>query len=621
MKEILKDIKYQVKEIEEKENSVKYLVKIGIPMKIGWINCTKFFIESSSGREAYILEHTHNKNDYAYFEKEIELPVKALYHYYFTIEANNQFMYYKKENLSSYTSITPDEMFKMSVGFKVPDWTKGKIMYHIFLDRFYRGNTEPLKTMKDRTIHSSWDEEPIIGPDENNSWNTDFYGGDLKGIEKKLEYIKSLGVTIIYISPVVHSQSNHRYDTADYEQIDPYAGSLDDLKSLCNKAHSLGMKIILDAVFNHTGNDSKYFNQYGNFDTLGAYQSDNSPYANFYRSYIHNNERTFDYWWGMKNLPVCDGNSKAWQNYIYGEGGIIDLWFSKGIDGLRLDVADELTDDFIEGIRKAVKRNKEDGFILGEVWKNPMRMNRSYIESGKAMDSVMNYPLADALIRYFKYEDKEKIKEVLRELRTEYPDETLYSLMNFTSTHDISRALDIFGTKEFQYTGEWAWDLNNRDINYQKNFRLSNEEYQRGKEIYKSYLFTLIFLPGILSIFYGDEAGIQGLGNLANRKPFPWHNIDMDLLAYIKWLGSIRQKEQFLEQADFKVNDITNQLLMFERIDDYNDALIMMNRSSNKLNIHLPHEFRDEEIIYSLGNTNKEEIAPHGGLVLKKVRK
>lgn len=621
MKEVLEDIKYQIEEIEEKEDSVKYLVKIGIPMKMGWINCTKFFTESNSDRNAYILDHVYNKDGYAYFQKEIELPVKALYHYYFTIEANNQFMYYKKDNLSNYTSINHDEMFKLSVGFKVPDWAKGKVMYHIFLDRFYRGNEKELELMPNRTIHSSWNEEPVIGPNKDKKWNVDYYGGDLKGIEKKLEYIKSLGVSIIYISPVVYSQSNHRYDTTDYEQIDPYAGNLDDLKSLCNKAHSLGMKVILDAVFNHTGNDSKYFNEYGNFDTIGAYQSDNSPYLPFYRSYIDNNQRKFDYWWGMKNLPVCDGNSSLWQNYIYGKDGIIDLWFAQGIDGLRLDVADELTDSFIEGIRRAVKRNKEDGFIIGEVWKNPMRMNRSYIESGKAMDSVMNYPLADALIRYFKYEDKDKLREILRQLKTEYPDETLYSLMNFTSTHDISRALDIFGTKEFQYTGEWAWDLNNRDINYQKDFKLTAEEYQRGKEIYKTYLFTLAFLPGILSIFYGDEAGLQGLGNLANRKPFPWHNIDTDLLNYVKWLGLIRKKENFLEQADLQVDDITSQILMFERLTDYNDALVLINRSSNKININLPNSFKDEEIAYSLSNSNKEEIAPHGGLVLKKVKK
>ena len=173
----------------------------------------------------------------------------------------------------------------------------------------------------------------------------------------------------------------------------------------------------------------------------------------------------------MPNLPVCDGNSKEWQNYIYGEHGIIDQWFELGIDGLRLDVADELSDSFIEGIRRAVKRNKKDGFILGEVWYSPMRMNRGYIESGKGMDSNMNYLLIDALIRYFKYNDIGKLYDVIYQLITEYPKDTLYSLMNFTSTHDISRIINILGSYDFNEYSEWSWNLRSDDRYWQNNYR------------------------------------------------------------------------------------------------------------------------------------------------------
>jgi 4-alpha-glucanotransferase len=556
MKELLEQIKFNIDKIDSNEDNATYKIEIKVPFELGWIEIMKFIIEEKDNRSIFQLNYKNNEDNFAIFENTITLPTKALYHYYFSFDVNNNTIYYKKNNKEDTSSISLDDMWKMSVNFEVPDWAKGKIMYHIFVDRFNRGNKDPLEELPNRTIHSSWDEDMIVGPNKDGLWNADFYGGDLKGVKDKLDYIKSLGVSIIYLSPIVWSQSNHRYDTSDYELVDPYVGTNKDLKDLCDKAHSMGLKIILDGVFNHTGNDSKYFNEYNHFDELGAYQSQDSKYFPFYRKYIENNKVFFDYWWGMKNLPVCDGNSKEWQQYIYGEGGIIDLWFDLGIDGLRLDVADELSDEFIEGIRKAVKRNKKDGFIIGEVWKNPMRMGRGYIESGKGMDSVMNYFLIDALIRYFKYKDVNKLNEVLKELKIDYPLDTILSSMIFTSTHDITRAINIFGTKEFQYTGEWAWNLINNDRKWQNEYKMTKEELERGKEIYKSYIYTLTFLPGILSIFYGDEVGLEGMGNLSNRKTFPWNNIDYDLLNYFISIGKIRNKEKFLETADFNIIDI-----------------------------------------------------------------
>ena len=620
MKELLEKIKFNIDKINSNEDSATYKIEIKVPFELGWVERMKFIIEENDNRRIFHLNYKENKDDYAIFENTITLPTKALYHYYFTFDINDNTIYYKKNNIEDTLSISLDDMWKMSVNFEVPDWAKGKIMYHIFVDRFNRGSTNPLEEMPNRTIHSNWDEEMEVSPNKDGIWNADFYGGDLKGILEKLDYIKSLGVSIIYLSPIVWSQSNHRYDTSDYEKVDPYLGTNKDLKDLCDKAHSMGMKIILDGVFNHTGNDSKYFNEFNHFDELGAYQSKDSKYYPFYRKYIDNNKVFFDYWWGMKNLPVCDGYSKEWQEYIYGEGGIIDLWFDLGIDGLRLDVADELTDEFIEGIRRAVKRNKEDGFILGEVWKNPMRMGRGYIESGKGMDSVMNYFLVDALIRYFKYKDINKLNEVLRELKNDYPEDTILSNMNFTSTHDITRAINIFGTKEFQYTGEWAWNLNNNDRDWQKEFKMSQDELERGKEIYKSYLYTLTFLPGILSIFYGDEVGVEGMGNLSNRKTFPWNNIDYDLLNYFISIGKIRGKEKFLETADFNVVDINDKYFMFERVNENEKALITVNRTSNSIGIDIPLEYRDSIELYPLNDSSKEALNKHGGIVLKKTR-
>ena len=618
MIKILEKVSFKIKQKEKKENSAKYEIEIQVPMEIGWIEGMKFIAENNQGRHAFQLKHQKNENGLAFFTGEIELPTSALYHYYFSFEANQKFIYLKKENKEDTTTIKKEEMWKMSVNFDVPEWAKGKIMYHVFLDRFHRGQQNPMPEMKNREIHSSWEEEIKIGPDKNGIWNADFYGGDLEGIIQKLDYIKSLGVSIIYISPIVWSQSNHRYDTADYEKVDPYAGTNLDLKRLCDKAHEKGMKIILDGVFNHTGNDSKYFNEYNTFEEIGAYRSKDSKYYPFYRKYYNNNQVFFDYWWGMTNLPVCDGTNTEWQQYIYGEGGIIDLWFSLGIDGLRLDVADELSDEFIEGIRKAVKRNKKDSLIIGEVWKNPMRMGRNYIESGKGMDTVMNYPLVDALIRYFKYQDVNKLREVLRQLKTEYPEETLQTLMNFTSTHDITRAINIFGTKEFQYSGEWAWDLNNQDLNWQKNYKMSPEEVKKGKEVLKTYLYTLTFMPGILSIFYGDEAGLEGMGNLANRKPYPWNHQDQELISFYQQLGAIRKKEKFLETANFDIVDLNENYLMFKRKKGREEALITINRTNNKISYNPPKSFQSPDTTYRLKDSNEHELDSHGAFVLKK---
>lgn len=610
------NVNFKIEPIKEINNGKKYKVSIYVPTKLGWIDNVNFVIEDGNKIYAYKLNHQMNEEGKALFETEVDLSTKAIYRYYFSYFIDGMQHFCKKQKLVD-NYIIRDEMFKMSVNFNVPDWAKGKIMYHIFVDRYNRGSEEKLTIMPRRFIYNSWEDDMIIGP-VNGIWNSDFYGGDLKGIIEKLDYIKSLGVSILYLSPVVWSQSNHRYDTSDYENVDPYAGCNLDLKVLCEEAHKKGMKIILDAVFNHTGNDSKYFNEYNTFDAIGAFQSKDSPYASFYKKHYDNGKLYYDYWWGMPNLPVCDGYSKDWQEYITGENGIIDKWFNLGIDGLRLDVADELTDDFIEKIRIAVHRNKEDGFILGEVWKNPMRMNRGYIESGKGMDSVMNYSLIDALIRYFKYGDINRISYIIKDILNEYPTDTINTLMNFTSTHDISRAINIFGSDDFNEYSEWAWNLKNDNLDYCKNFKLTKEQYENSKAIYQAYVFILTFFPGILSIFYGDEVGVEGLGNLANRKPFPWNKEDKELLKYFREIGQIRKQESFLEQAELKVLDINKDYFMFERVKDDKKALITVNRTNIEQVFKYPNEYSNTDKVYVLKNSSLGVLAPYGGIALVK---
>lgn len=618
MNDLLEKIKVEMNPTEKNEDGNLYQIMIQIPTDLGWIDDVKFVLDFDYPKTEFNLKFLKEENGMAFFESNVYLKARAIYHYYFTCKINGNQIYLKNKNKEDLKNININETFKTSVNFDVPDWAKGSIMYHIFLDRFNRGSKDSMEEKPRRKIHKSWDEEMNIGPDENGIWNNDFYGGDLLGIIEKLEYLKELGVDIIYISPIVQSQSNHRYDAADYEKVDPYAGSNEDLKELCQKAHELDIKIILDAVFNHTGNDSKYFNEYGTYPELGAYQSQDSPYSKFYRKHEENGIIKYDYWWGMKNLPECDGNADEWINYITGENGIIDKWFDLGIDGLRLDVADELTDNFIAHIRKAVKRNKQDGFIIGEVWKNPMRMNRDYIYSAKEMDSVMNYMLVDALLRYFKYGDANKLNYIMNNILNEYPDDTIKSLMNFTSTHDITRAINLFATDEFQKEGEWAWNLNNDDIYWCKNYVLSQEQYRKGKEIYKSYIFTLNFLPGILSIFYGDEIGLEGMENLSNRKPFPKINQDTNLLEFFKEIGKIRKKEIFLKTAETEIKDINENYFIYERYNNDDKMLIAINRLGEESKFNVPNEYKKPSKIYTLNKSKPGILTPHGAVAIKK---
>ena len=224
----LEGVSFDIKQISNIEDSANYNISIKVPLKFGWIDLVRFTVESSNERKVFNLNHFKNDDEYAYFKSNIELETKAIYHYYFSFDINHNFTYFKKIQNTNNQTITNEEKWKLSVNYDTPDWAKGKIMYQVFPDRFYKSDDSKLIPMKNRYIHKSWDEDIVIGPNENGLWCTDYYGGDLKGIEQKLDYIKSFGVSILYLGPIMMSQSNHRYDTSDYERVDPYLGTNED---------------------------------------------------------------------------------------------------------------------------------------------------------------------------------------------------------------------------------------------------------------------------------------------------------------------------------------------------------------------------------------------------------
>ena len=239
-------------------------------------------------------------------------------------------------------------------GFQTPGWLEGGVMYQIFPDRFYKSGTPKGEIPYGRTFHQNWEDQPNWAPNaQGKITNTDFFGGDLKGIEEKLPYLKELGVTCLYCNPIFESHSNHRYDTADYSKIDPLLGNEEDFRSLCQAAKKLGIQVMVDGVFSHTGSDSVYFNREGRYPTQGAYNSQQSPYYPWYS--FRQWPNAYECWWNFDTLPNVKETNESYNQYINGEQGIVRKWLKAGASGWRLDVADELPDPFLDNLTAAVK--------------------------------------------------------------------------------------------------------------------------------------------------------------------------------------------------------------------------------------------------------------------------
>ena len=617
-------MRHTITQIATHENGGTYKVTFRIPWVKGWIDGekVKFYVWRFENQQIFDMHFIKNEDEHAYFETIIKLENCTLYQYYFSFVAEGRFQYYKRENFTGDTNVTRQECFKMSVNFNVPEWAKGCVAYQIFPDRFNKGKCSVKNSMPRRRLHQNWDEQPIIGPDEEGLYNTDFFGGDFLGIKEKIPYLADLGVDLIYLNPIVTSQSNHRYDTGDYFHPDPYLGTNEELKDMIQEFHEYGIKVILDGVYNHTGNDSLYFNEYGTYDSVGAYQSKQSPYSEIYEK---NESGEFSYWWNFKTLPVCNKYNQQFIKMICGESGVIDLYCKLGADGIRIDVADELPDYFMVKIWEALQRNKPNDFlVILEVWENAMRKGKTYLSNVREGHTPMNYFLMDGLIGYYKYGDVYQLDDTLRQILTEYPTESIQTAMNSTSTHDMSRLIEIYGCDDFNLFGEHKWDIDWHGMNEEqknkwlRNHKLTQEQYNHGKLVMKSYVTALAFLPGMFTIFYGDEVGVQGIGNLLNRATYPWGHEDKELLEFYKKLIKSRKSEEFLRKADTRILKIDQNKFVFERYDDNNQVIVIASRVNDSTEISIPKEYENAQIIFSTEGNSYKTLAPYGAIVLKK---
>ena len=420
------------------------------------------------------------------------------------------------------------EGFRLTVykkDFETPAWFRRAIMYQVFPDRFAFSNDGTAEhgvayhTALGQTpeLHRSLD-EPLRWqprPFEKSYSPDDFYGGTLKGIEQKLPYLKELGVSCLYLNPIVEARSNHRYDTSDYRRVDPILGTNEDFAHLCEMARGMGIRIMLDGVFSHTGADSIYFNRYNHYPVKGACQGPESPYYSWYEFRSFPND--YRSWWGFADLPEVEETNPGWQERIVtGPDSVVRSWLRRGASGWRLDVADELPDEVLSLIRKAAREEKPDAPILGEVWEDPVTKesygSRRNYALGWSLDSVMNYPFRTAVLNFaHRRIDAFQLRDVLRSQQMNYPRPLYYSLMNLLGSHDTDRLRSALAT-----------DTVIRDLSREEQLKLqfTPERLKQAIRLEKLCAMIQFTVPGVPSIYYGDEQGMCGVCDPFNRAPF-----------------------------------------------------------------------------------------------------
>ena len=514
--------------------------------------------------------------------------------YFFDIACDSFFGIYfgKKDGLGVKLSPKDDGVFFQltvsSFKYSQCEEAKGGIIYHVFVDRFNKGGRS--QTHSDE-VFDSFDKGIPEFPEYPGAplKNNVFYGGTLDGIAHKLDYIKSLGVNIIYLSPIFEAKSNHKYDTADYSKVDSIFGGDEAFKSLIKKAKSKGIGIILDGVFNHTGSDSIYFNKLNTYESLGAYQSCESPYFSWYDFKKHPDD--YVCWWGIEILPRIHPDRKECRDYFVSEGGIIDKYAKMGILGFRLDVADELSDEFISLIKERLNSNNSQSILLGEVWEDASNKiaydTRKKYYLGNELDGVMNYPLRTGIIDYITRKDTRMLYYALTEVTNNAPKRIRDTQMNLLGTHDTERILTVLaGESSAGKTNAYLWSK-----------RMSPQQREKGIGLLCSAYTVLATLPGVPSIFYADEAGLEGYGDPFNRMPYPWGKEDKRLLSHYQRIGKIRRGNSVYKEGSFSLIYLDENLLIFKRVLKSYSYITILNNSEN--DISLTFDGRFEALITS----------------------
>ncbi len=465
--------------------------------------------------------------------------------------------------------------------YRTPEWLGQGLMYHIFVDRFAKGQGA-CAHRADSIVMQDWNSDELQYPAYAGAEveNNQFFGGNLWGIIEKLDYLQSLGVNILYLSPIFRAKSNHKYDTGDYLEIDEGFGGAQAFCALIDALHARNMRLILDGVFNHTGNDSRYFNAFGTYDSTGAAQSTDSVYADWYTFRSHPND--YVCWWNIPILPRLRTDTPSCHDYFLGENGVVAHYLRTGIDGWRLDVADELSDAFLYDLRTVAKSTKPDCAIIGEVWENAADkiaygQRRAYLQGGQ-LDSVMHYPFRSALLHYLRTQNAARFADELLDVYRSYPRPTADVLMNLVGTHDTERIATALGGEDIQ-------GLQNCDLAHKKMSEQARTLSSALQRIASVLQYTVYGFP---CVYYGDEIAMEGYGDPFCRRPYPWGNENTEMLAHYRRLGQLRHALPALCAGDFTVLQAQDGLFLFARKKEKNTVYIGVN-CAQRASLNLPH--------------------------------
>ena len=554
-------------------------IRILLPRLLGAVSVSaRIFNESLDNEIGCIIgswADSDKENDI--YEIELNLSEIGVGLYFFIFDIDTQFgrLYgYKSGSSLLFSSDfflnSPYQMSVSDFKYKKNNDKLGGIIYHIFVDRFNKGGD--VKAKPGTITDDDWriiPEYPLYpgAPLKNNH----FWGGTLWGVTAKLDYLKSLGVNTIYLSPIFDAASNHKYDTGDYMTVDSMFGGEEAFLDLLEKAKEKGIGIILDGVFNHTGSDSVYFNREGNYDSIGAYQSPKSKYYSWYD--FQNYPDKYTSWWGIDILPRIHPDKPSCRKYFVGNNGVIDKYARLGIDGFRLDVVDELSDEFISLIKKRLNKHNKSSVLYGEVLEDGSNkiaydVRKKYY-LGEELDGVMNYPIRKGIIDFLTVSDPSSLEYALTDIIDNAPSRVRNMQMNLLGTHDTERILTLLG-------GEHSEGRSNEYLSKKK---LDDLERGIAKRRLRMAYAILATVPGIPAIFYGDEAGLEGYHDPFNRMPYPWGREDNNLINFFRNIGRIRRNNSVYKEGEFKLICLDSSTLVFERYDDTYSYITFVNNS------------------------------------------
>ena len=551
-------------------------LQIHIPATVGTtaVQCV-FQRENGEPYREEALQFSHKEGPYDIWKGCFRLEETGLFFYYFRITGcTGTFRLFKQDEDTNMEAGDLWQVSSVPAEHAVPDWAKGAVIYQVFPDRFCKhGECDLTGKLEPYTVHESWKEEVDWRPNEKGQiLNNDFFGGNFRGITQKLPYIASLGTTILYLNPISKSFSSHRYDTGDYMTPDPMLGTAEDFRAMCEEAHRLGIRVVLDGVYSHTGSNSLYFDREGAFGGAGAYSSPDSPYRDWFTFTRYPTE--YKSWWGFDTLPTVNKLHPGFMDHIFRtEDSVMAYWLRQGADGFRLDVADELPNEFLKELKTHLRRHRADALLIGEVWEDASHkiaynVRRRYFVDG-TLDSVMNYPFRTAILAFACGEDDgSRLRRTVLSILENYPQQVVHCNMNLLGTHDTMRILTAL-------MGEWE---GSREAMARRKF--SPGEYRCAKERLLLASAVQYTLPGSPSLYYGDEAGMEGCRDPFNRRPYPWGNEDRELLAHFQALGQLRRERDALRTGALRFYRAEGGRLHYTRTLPGQAVQIYVNRSS-----------------------------------------